>query len=148
MQLECSGPTDQTLIAAGRVTWKPRPRPSSTPFNRWLSAIRGGAPPLQLNQNLTEIITIVSSIVAVSKESLPTASRAQGDEILRELVGNCDRLSEMQSQTEAAFTKQTKQAVASASFGVAKVSQHHLPKMGLPCAYHMLSGIESACGPV
>ena len=72
--------------------------------------------------NLTQIITIVSSICAISKDALPNHSRAEGDEILRDLADNCDRLSEMQSQESSTtvFTKQTKQAMASASFGVAK----------------------------
>lgn len=39
--------------------------------------------------------------------------------ILRDLADNCDKLSEMQSQ-DGGFNKQAKQAMASASFGVAK----------------------------
>ncbi|GAA5918784.1 hypothetical protein JCM1841_002734 [Sporobolomyces salmonicolor] len=92
-----------------------------------LSAIRSGAQGSQLNENLTQIITIVSSIVAISKEALPDHSRSEGDAILQDLTDHCDKLSEMQSQSDggaghqgAAFTKQTKQAMASASFGVAK----------------------------
>ncbi|GAA5859755.1 hypothetical protein JCM1840_006439 [Sporobolomyces johnsonii] len=92
-----------------------------------LSAIRSGAQGSQLTENLTQIITIVSSIVAISKEALPDHSRHEGDAILQDLTDHCDKLSEMQSQSDggaghqgAAFTKQTKQAMASASFGVAK----------------------------
>jgi hypothetical protein len=71
---------------------------------------------------LTQIITIVSSIVAISKDALPVSSRDEGDGILRDLADNCDKLSEMQSQSSstAVFNKQTKQSMASASFGVAK----------------------------
>ncbi|KAM0755439.1 hypothetical protein T439DRAFT_330639 [Meredithblackwellia eburnea MCA 4105] len=86
-----------------------------------LSAIRSGAQGEQLNENLTQIITIVSSIVAISKDALPDHSRVEGDEILRDLADNCDKLSGMsQSSNSAVFDKATKQAMASASFGVAK----------------------------
>ncbi|KAL8280977.1 hypothetical protein RQP46_006656 [Phenoliferia psychrophenolica] len=86
-----------------------------------LTAIRSGAQGEQLNENLTQIITIVSSIVAISKDALPDESRAEGDDILRDLADNCDKLSGMsQSSATAVFDKQTKQAMASASFGVAK----------------------------
>lgn len=86
-----------------------------------LSAIRSGAQGEQLNENLTQIITIVSSIVAISKDALPDSSRAAGEEILRDLADNCDKLSGMsQSSSTVVFDKQTKQAMASASFGVAK----------------------------
>lgn len=95
-----------------------------------LSAIRGGAQSEQLNENLTQIITIVSSIVAISKEALLPSTRQEGETILLELENNCDKLSEMQmlvsgsgngnSGGAQAFNKSTKQAMASASFGVAK----------------------------
>ncbi|KAF8331355.1 uncharacterized protein EI90DRAFT_2972490 [Cantharellus anzutake] len=83
-----------------------------------LSAIRKGSQMSELNENLTQIITIASSIVAVCKDSLPPAITEQGTEILQDLSKNCDQLSEMQSLTE--ITKQTRQTMASASFGVAK----------------------------
>ena len=88
-----------------------------------LSAIRSGAPPGQLSSNLTEIISIVSSIVAVSRDNLPPGedARAHGQSILRDLTENCDRLTEMQVDAGQVFSKQAKQAIASASFGVAKV---------------------------
>jgi hypothetical protein len=74
-----------------------------------------------LNENLTQIITIVTSIVAITKDALPPHLRGAGESILRDLSDNCDRLSEMQeSSGSAVFNKQTKQAMASASFGVAK----------------------------
>ncbi|KAI5481540.1 cell polarity protein [Pseudohyphozyma bogoriensis] len=86
-----------------------------------LSAIRSGAQGEQLNENLTRIITIVSSIVAISKDALPESARAEGEDILHDLTDNCDKLSDMsQSSATAIFDKQTKQAMASASFGVAK----------------------------
>ncbi|BGP21626.1 cell polarity protein [Rhodotorula toruloides] len=89
-----------------------------------LSAIRSGAQSSELNENLTQIITIVSSIVAISQEALPGHARDEGDAILQDLTTHCDKLSEMQSLAAGAgpdaFTKQTKQAMAAASFGVAK----------------------------
>ncbi|GAA5925645.1 hypothetical protein JCM10213_008845 [Rhodosporidiobolus nylandii] len=89
-----------------------------------LSTIRSGASGSELTDNLTQIITIVSSIVAISREALPASARGEGDVILQDLITHCDKLSEMQNAGHGsgpdAFTKQTKQAMAAASFGVAK----------------------------
>ena len=83
-----------------------------------LSAIREGAQGVQLSENLTQITTIVSSIVAISKGNLPAKSKSEGERILDELTDNCDKLSEMQSHPT--FDKSTKSTMASASYGVAK----------------------------
>ncbi|KAJ1019510.1 hypothetical protein NDA18_005991 [Ustilago nuda] len=83
-----------------------------------LSAIREGAQGVQLSENLTQITTIVSSIVAFSKGNLPAKSRSEGERILDQLTDNCEKLSEMQGQE--AFDKSTKSTMASASYGVAK----------------------------
>ena len=83
-----------------------------------LSAIREGAQGVQLSENLTQITTIVSSIVAISKGNLPAKSKAEGGRILDELTDNCEKLSEMQSHET--FDKSTKSTMASASYGVAK----------------------------
>ncbi|PWN28947.1 hypothetical protein BDZ90DRAFT_134968 [Jaminaea rosea] len=84
-----------------------------------LSAIREGAQANQLNENLVQITTIASSIVAISRENLgETGGQGEGEEILAELQENCDRLAEM--QTKEVFDKGTKSAMASASYGVAK----------------------------
>lgn len=88
------------------------------PIRNLLSATRAGAGGAELDEHLTQIITIVSSIVAVCKGNLPSASANQGEEILRQLGEHCDKLSELQSQGEV--TKQTRQAMASSSFAVAK----------------------------
>ncbi|GAA5917079.1 hypothetical protein JCM6882_009488 [Rhodosporidiobolus microsporus] len=91
-----------------------------------LSAIRSGAQGSELSDNLTQIITIVSSIVAISQAALPPHAREEGNAILDDLTTHCDKLSEMQNASHGggngadAFTKQTKQAMAAASFGVAK----------------------------
>ncbi|GAA5883728.1 hypothetical protein JCM3774_001663 [Rhodotorula dairenensis] len=87
-----------------------------------LSAIRSGASAAELNDSLNQIITIVSSIVAISQQALP-ATDAEADAVLQDLTTHCDKLSEMQSTAGGnapTFTKQTKQAMAAASFGVAK----------------------------
>ncbi|KAJ1025228.1 hypothetical protein NDA16_002732 [Ustilago loliicola] len=83
-----------------------------------LSAIREGAQGVQLSENLTQITTIVSSIVAISKGNLPAKSKSEGERILDELTDNCEKLSEMQGQE--AFDRSTKSTMASASYGVAK----------------------------
>jgi len=65
-----------------------------------LSAVRSPAPSPHLNESLTQIITIVSSIVAVCKDSLPSNSVNQGRDILRELSDHCNKLSEIQAMPE------------------------------------------------
>ncbi|KAG0148831.1 hypothetical protein CROQUDRAFT_654438 [Cronartium quercuum f. sp. fusiforme G11] len=87
-----------------------------------LSAIRGGGGGGALSENLTQIITIVSSIVAMTGDCITATKQPETERILSDLSQNCDRLSEMQDMdsSKAGFTKQTKQAMAAASFGVAK----------------------------
>ncbi|KAG8849964.1 component of the polarisome [Tulasnella sp. 330] len=89
------------------------------PIRNLLSAIRAGAGSAELNENLTQIITIVSSIVAVCRDSLPVTSGRIGEDIIRQLSDNCDKLSELQS-LGGEITKPTRQAMASSSFAVAK----------------------------
>ncbi|CAH7685010.1 hypothetical protein PPACK8108_LOCUS19475 [Phakopsora pachyrhizi] len=97
-----------------------------------LSSIRSGATDGGLNSNLsdnlTQIITTVSSIVAITEDRLGSKT-IESDRILKELSDNCNRLSEMLESSErnrkldggtGGFNKQTKQAMAAASFGVAK----------------------------
>lgn len=90
-----------------------------------LSALREGVQGVQLNENLTQITTIVSSIVAISRDNLPHMSgprsrpiAAEAESIFAELTEYCDRLSDM--QTDATFDRTTKSVMASASYGVAK----------------------------
>ncbi|KAK0567665.1 component of the polarisome [Tilletia horrida] len=80
-----------------------------------LAAIREGAQFVQLTETLTQITTIVSSIVVISKENLPslgamgavgaspaTVARAnEAQRILQELSANCDRLIEMQTRSSS-----------------------------------------------
>lgn len=70
-----------------------------------------------LNEHLTQIITIVSSIVAVCKDSLPPGSVQQGNQILRDLSDHCNKLSEVQALPEV--TKEARQTMAKSSFAVA-----------------------------
>jgi protein SPA2 len=73
---------------------------------------------VQLKEHLTQIVTIVSSIVAISKDNLPSATKKEGEAILADLTENCDKLGEMQGLMT--FDKPTKTNMASASYGVAK----------------------------
>lgn len=68
-----------------------------------------------LNENLTQIITIVSSIVAVCKDNLPPASAQQGNEILRELDDHANKLSEALPEV----TRESRQTMAKSSFAIA-----------------------------
>lgn len=86
-----------------------------------LSAIRSGSQGPQLDENLSEIINIVSSVVSISRENLPPSRQADGFETLDDLATNCNKLSELQGDGAVqSFNKQTKQAVASASFAIAR----------------------------
>ena len=87
-----------------------------------LAAIRTGGQGPALNEHLSEVIAISTSIVAVSSNSLPPKLRSQGEPLLADLTGNTDRLSEAQQTAAHAggFDKQLRQGIASASFGVAK----------------------------
>ncbi|KAH9910663.1 uncharacterized protein BXZ73DRAFT_108666 [Epithele typhae] len=82
-----------------------------------LSGVRSPTPSPNLNENLTQIITIVSSIVAVCKDNFPPGSRAQGEEVLRELGEHANTLSEVQAQAD--ITKESRQVMAKSSFAVA-----------------------------
>jgi hypothetical protein len=70
-----------------------------------------------LNENLTQIITIVSSIVAVCQDNLPASHARHGGDILRELSEHADKLSEMQALPEV--TKESRQVMAKSSFAIA-----------------------------
>ncbi|RXK37163.1 hypothetical protein M231_05532 [Tremella mesenterica] len=86
-----------------------------------LAAIRTGSATPALNEHLSEVIAIASSIVAVSTNSLPNSLRQEGDQLLSELVNNTNKLSEAQETAKRGiFEKEIRQGIASASFGVAK----------------------------
>ena len=82
-----------------------------------LSGVRSPVPTPSLNDNLTQIITIVSSIVAVCKDSLPPSSAHAGGEILRELSDHANKLSEVQNLRDV--TKESRQVMAKSSFAIA-----------------------------
>ncbi|KAK4686209.1 protein SPA2, partial [Tremellales sp. Uapishka_1] len=96
-----------------------------------LAAIRTGLQTPALNEHLSEVIAIGSSIVAVAGNSLPMSLRAEGDGLLKDLVGNTNKLSEAQEAAKSGngFEKNLRQQIASASFGVAK-SLKALMKLG------------------
>ncbi|WWC85905.1 uncharacterized protein L201_000775 [Kwoniella dendrophila CBS 6074] len=104
-----------------------------------LAAIRTNSSPSALNEHLSEVIAIASSIVAVSTNALPNSLRPEGNDLLKDLVTNTNKLSEAQElasqQNSTAggggggFEKSTRQQIASASFGVAK-SLKALMKLG------------------
>ncbi|KAK0460896.1 uncharacterized protein EV420DRAFT_1619444 [Desarmillaria tabescens] len=81
-----------------------------------LSSVRSPTPSNNLNENLTQIITIVSSIVAVCNDNLPPAHYKQGTQLLAELTEHANKLSEVQS---AEVTKESRQIMARSSFAVA-----------------------------
>ncbi|KIJ15449.1 hypothetical protein PAXINDRAFT_168952 [Paxillus involutus ATCC 200175] len=82
-----------------------------------LSGVRSPIPAPTLNENLTQIITIVSSIVAVCSDNLPPASAQQGAEILEQLSEHARKLQDVQALPEV--TKESRQIMAKSSFAVA-----------------------------
>jgi len=82
-----------------------------------LSGVRSPTPSATLSENLTQIITIVSSIVAVCKDNLPPVSARHGNEILKELDEHASKLSEVQALPEV--TKESRQTMAKSSFAIA-----------------------------
>ncbi|KAF8339451.1 hypothetical protein F5887DRAFT_1062721 [Amanita rubescens] len=82
-----------------------------------LTGARRAKPPPSLNENLTQIITIVSSIVAVCKDNFPPNSIQQGNEILRDFSDHANRLSEVQALPE--LTKESRRVMAKSSYFIA-----------------------------
>jgi hypothetical protein len=82
-----------------------------------LSGVCAPTPSPSLNENLTQIITIVFSIVVVCNDNFPPASTQQGNEILRELREHANKLSNVQAMLEV--TKESRQIMAKSSFAVA-----------------------------
>jgi hypothetical protein len=63
-------------------------------------------PSQSLKENLTQIITIVSSMVAVCNDTLPPVSAQQSNEILRELSEHTNKLHEVQAMLEVTESRQ------------------------------------------
>ncbi|KIM23027.1 hypothetical protein M408DRAFT_11773 [Serendipita vermifera MAFF 305830] len=113
-------------VSAGRRDWndlKPYLDAQSeqlvTAIQGVLTAVRNPSPTMELNENVTQVITIVSSIVAVCRDSLPSSGKERGENILAILTDHCDRLSEVQS--ERSITKDSRQVMAQSSFAIASV---------------------------
>jgi hypothetical protein len=70
-----------------------------------------------LAENLTQIITIVSSIVALCKGSLPASVSPNGQKILDQLSEHCNKLSEVQAMPSV--TKDARSMMAQSSFAIA-----------------------------
>ncbi len=83
-----------------------------------LTAVRSPAPPSpDLYDDVTHVITIASSIVAVARDSLPQSSYSRGLTILNTLTEHCNKLSETQS--ERTITKDSRQVMGQSSFAIA-----------------------------
>jgi protein SPA2 len=84
-----------------------------------LSGVRSASTPSSaLSENVTRIITIVSSIVAVCKDSFPVGSSARGEQLLTDLSDQANRLSEA-IERGGELSKEDRQVVARSSFAVA-----------------------------
>ena len=97
-----------------------------------LAAIRTGGQTPALNEHLSEVIAIASSIVAVASNALPPSLRPEGSPLIKDLVENTNKLSEAQEVAQrGGFDRTLRQTIASASFGVAK-SLKALMRLGKP----------------
>ncbi|KAF9648389.1 hypothetical protein BDM02DRAFT_3082236, partial [Thelephora ganbajun] len=85
-----------------------------------VNGIRSPTPPPTLGENITQIITIVASIVAVCKDNLPPNSVQQGREYLKQLSDNANKLSELQAGPPDTITKESRQ-VAKSIFAIANI---------------------------
>ncbi|KAL9937667.1 hypothetical protein V8E36_003212 [Tilletia maclaganii] len=126
-----------------------------------LAAIREGAQGVQLNENLTQITTIVSSIIAISRENLPslgamgsvgaspaTVARAnEAQRILQELSANCDRLSEMQTRSSGKEDGEAPAAAAGADGKARGVLFDKATKTAMASsAYGVAKGLKALAG--
>lgn len=115
------------------LTRSPDPRnlPSSQPYletqseslisaiQTLLASVRSGSPATELRENLSSVIVIGSSIVGVSKDSLPLRAVGEGRRLLRALAGNCELLSELSEGEE--MGKDVRNQIATTTFELAKV---------------------------
>ena len=85
-----------------------------------VNGIRSPTPPPTLGENITQIITIVASIVAVCKDNLPPNSMQQGREYLRQLSDNANKLGELQAGPPDTIMRESRQ-VAKSSFAIANI---------------------------
>ncbi|KAJ9099935.1 hypothetical protein QFC21_003940 [Naganishia friedmannii] len=90
-----------------------------------LAEIRSGNNPAtstnnnsRLSEHLSQVIAISSSIVDVSANAMPEHHRDEGQPLLDDMMNSTERLSEHQNSVD--FSKNVRQAIASAAFGMAK----------------------------
>jgi hypothetical protein len=82
-----------------------------------LSGVGSSTPSPTLNENLTQIIEIVSSIVAVCYDGIPASQSQQGYDILRELSEHANKFIEMRALAEV--TNESRQVMTDSSFAIA-----------------------------
>ena len=92
-----------------------------------LYGVRMPIPAPTLNENLTQIITIVSSIITVCSSNVPPTSAQQGTEILEQLSEYAKKLQEVQVLPE--MMKESRQIMAKSSFAIANAMKG-LMKLG------------------
>lgn len=85
-----------------------------------VNGIRSPTPPSTLGEHITQIITIVASIVAVCKDNLPSKSVQQGKEYLKQLSENANKLSELHAGPPDTIMKESRQ-VAKLIFAIANI---------------------------
>lgn len=87
-----------------------------------VNGIRSPTPPPNLGENIKQIVSIVASIVAVSKDNLPPASAEQAREYLKQLSENANKLNGLQA-VPGTILKESK-AVAKSSFAIANIMKN------------------------
>lgn len=90
-----------------------------------LAEIRNGSNPgasnnsnSRLSECLSQVIVVSSSIVSVTASAMPPQHAAEGQPLLDDMMRATERLSLHQNSTD--FSKEVRQAIASAAFGMAK----------------------------
>ncbi len=86
-------------------------------IQKLLAEIRVPGQSANLNDHISEVIAIGSSIIAITSSSLPSDSQ-EGQLLLRVLIRDTDRLGEQAGRKT--FDKANRQEIAGAAFGVAK----------------------------
>jgi hypothetical protein len=79
--------------------------------------VKSSTPSPTLNENLTQIIEIVSSIVAVCYDGIPASQSQQGYDILGELSEHANKFMEMRALDEV--TNESRQVMTDSSFTIA-----------------------------
>ena len=85
-----------------------------------VTGIWSPTPPTTFDENITQIIMIIASIVAVCKDNFPPNSVQQGREYLEQLSDNTNKLSKLQAGPPDTIMKEPGQ-VAKAVFTIATI---------------------------